>query len=171
MKMLTTQLSGLLQRIAGSQEEAIEETARLLAQATAGEGIIYFATFGEMDAVYASAEASGLFPRLAKWTPGVEVTSADRVWILTPHTTHPEALSLAQALADAFIPFSVLSGDKPGEEDALMDLAYTYVTLGITKGLLPTDTGERVVVPYAFAALFVYEAVMLSVREMVEDFE
>lgn len=171
MKMLTTQLSGLLQRIASSQEEAIEETARLLAQATAGEGIIYFATFGEMNAVYQNAAVSDLFPRLVQWTPDTDVTSADRVWILTTHSTHPEALALAQSLADSFIPFSVLTGDKPTEDDALVDLAYTSVSCGITKGLLPTDTGDRVVVPYAFAALFVYEAVLLSVREMAEDLE
>lgn len=171
MKMLTTQLSGLLQRIAGSQEEAIEETARLLAQATAGEGMIYFATFGEMDAIYQNAVASDLFPRLAQWTPNTDVTSADRIWILTTHSTHPEALALAQSLADSFIPFSVLSGDNPAEDDTLTDLAYTSVSCGITKGLLPTDTGDRVVVPYAFAALFVYEAVLLSVREMTEDLE
>lgn len=171
MKMLTTQLSGLLQRIAGSQEESIEETARLLAQAAAGEGTIYFATFGEMDAVYANAEASELFPRLAKWTPDNDVTSADRVWILTTHSTHPEALSLAQSLGDSFIPFSALTADKPDENNPLADLAYTYVSVGISKGLLPTDTGDRVVLPYAFAALFVYEAVLLSVREMTEDWE
>lgn len=171
MKMLTTQLSGLLQRIATSQEEAIEETARLLAQAAAGEGTIFLAAFGEMEAVYLNAASSGLFPRLAEWTPDTEITSADRVWILTPYATLPEALSLAQSLADSFIPFSVLTGDKPAEGDALADLAYTFVSCGISKGLLPTDTGERVVLPYAFAALFVYEAVLLSVREMTEDEE
>lgn len=41
MKMLTTQLSGLLQRIAGSEEENMEETARLLAQAAAREGTVF----------------------------------------------------------------------------------------------------------------------------------
>ena len=49
MKMLTTQLTGLLQRIVNSEEENIEETARLLAQAAAREGFIYFAAFGEME--------------------------------------------------------------------------------------------------------------------------
>ena len=51
VKMLTTQISGLLQRITGNNEEAIEETARLLAQATIGEGRVIIAGFGEMDVV------------------------------------------------------------------------------------------------------------------------
>jgi len=166
MKMLTTQVSGLLQRIATGQEEAIEETARLLAQAAVGEGRIFFAAFGEMKAVYTNAKASGLFPRLVEWTPESTVTSADRVWILTPQADQAEAVALATQLNEAFIPFSVTAPEKANAENALSELAYTYVALGFTKGLLPTDTGERVVLPYALAALFVYEAVLMAVREM-----
>ncbi|WP_306610707.1 DUF2529 family protein, partial [Bhargavaea cecembensis] len=55
MKMLTTQITGLLQRIATSEEEAIGMTARLLAQATVGQGVVYFAAFGELGAVSANA--------------------------------------------------------------------------------------------------------------------
>ena len=51
MKMLTTQISGLLQRIIGNNEDSIEETARLLAQATIGEGRVILACFDEMKAV------------------------------------------------------------------------------------------------------------------------
>lgn len=166
MKMLTTQVTGLLQRIATSQEDAIEETARLLAQATVGEGQVYLAPFGEMEALYANATASQLFPSLTKWTSESELTSADRVWILTPRADHPEALALARELSDRFIPFSALAADKASEENVLSELAYTYVSLGFAKGLLPTDTGERVVLPYALAGLFVYEAVLLEVRDM-----
>lgn len=171
MKMLTTQLVGLLQRIATSQEEAIEETARLVAQAAVGEGKIYFAAFGEMEAVYANAEASGLFPRLARWTKETEVTSADRVLILTPSAANEDALQLAKELSDAFIPFSAVAPEKHTEDNELAELAYTYVALGFTKGLLPTDTGERIVLPYALAALFVYEAILMAVREMTDEDE
>ena len=51
MKILTTQIGGLLQRAGSNNEETIEETARLLAQATIGEGRVIFAGFDEMDAV------------------------------------------------------------------------------------------------------------------------
>lgn len=173
MKMLTTQLTGLLQRIASSQEEPIEETSRLLAQAAVGEGMIYLATFGEMNAVFSNAQASGLFPRLQQWTPGTKVTSADRVWIITPHCHDAQVLKLSHSLADSFIPFSLMATEKAEATDGLSDLAYTYISLGFSKGLLPTDTGERIVLPYAFSALFVYEAVLMAVREMVgeEDLE
>ena len=55
MKILTTQIGGLLQRIASNGEESIEETARLLAQATIGQGRVIIAGFGEMGAVTATA--------------------------------------------------------------------------------------------------------------------
>ena len=38
LKILTTQIGGLFQKVATNQEEAIEETARLLAQAGIGQG-------------------------------------------------------------------------------------------------------------------------------------
>ncbi|MBH9788348.1 DUF2529 family protein, partial [Clostridioides difficile] len=54
-KILTTKLSGLLQRIIQNEEDAIEETARLLAQAAIGEGNVYFDCFGEMQVVALNA--------------------------------------------------------------------------------------------------------------------
>ena len=54
MKILTAHNWWPLQRIATSSEEAIGETARLLAQATIGEGRVILAGFDEMEAVTAT---------------------------------------------------------------------------------------------------------------------
>ena len=68
LKMLTTQISGLLQRISSTNEESIEETARLLAQATVGEGRIIIAGFNEMDAVRLVAmESAESFVRTSRY--------------------------------------------------------------------------------------------------------
>jgi len=167
MKMLVTQLTGLLQRIATSEEENIEDTARLLAQAIAGEGDIYFATFGELESVFTNAsQAVEPFPRLKHWSSDVELDRSDRVWIMTRSVENEEALALARKLYDSFIPFSVLASEAPGEENELSELAYTYVSLKMTKGLLPADDGSRVVQPYSLAAMFVYEAVRWKLEEM-----
>ena len=171
MKMLTTQLTGLFQRIAANEEESVEETARLLAQAAVGEGVIYFAAFGEMKAVALNAiESAEPFQRAKLWTPGTEVKKSDRVWILTRHADHVDALALAQQLFDEFIPFAALATERADEEgNRLSDLAYTYIALRISKGLLPNEMGERVVLPHALAALYVYEAVKLSFDEMASE--
>ena len=170
MKILTTQISGLFQRIAANGEEAIEETARLLAQATIGEGRVILAGFEEMEAVIATA-LDGVEPLYGavRYENGMEIGSADRVWLLTRSASDEQALELAQLLADRFIPFAALAAEKPGDDNALEDLAYTYVATGLTRGLLPSENGERIVQPHAMAALFVYEAVKLAYDEMISE--
>lgn len=168
MKMLTTQLTGLLQRIATAEEENIEETARLLAQAAAREGRIYFATFGEMTSIAVNAQlAAEPFPSLEIWTPSVHLTSADRVWMIVRSAENEEAIALAEQLSEAFIPFGVLAAEPAGEDNKLANLAYTYVSLKLAKGLLPAEDGSRIVLPYAMGAMFVYEAVKMKLDEIL----
>lgn len=168
MKMLTTQLSGLLQRISNSEEDNIEETARLLAQAAAREGTVFFAAFGEMKSISVNAQfAAEPFPSMRTWTPEIEMTSADRVWILTRSCYDEEALALAKKLNDEFVPFSALAAEPISDDNMLADLAYTYISTKITKGLLPAEDGTRIVLPHTLAGLFVYEAVKMKLNEML----
>lgn len=168
MKMLTTQLTGLLQRIATSEEENIEETARLLAQAAAREGSIYFATFGEMNSIAVNAQlAAEPFPSMQNWSPNMELSSADRVWIIVRSAENEEAIALAERLSEFFIPFSVLAAEPASEENKLASLAYTYISLKLTKGLLPAEDGSRIVLPHSLGAMFVYEAVKMKLDEML----
>jgi hypothetical protein len=171
MKMLTTQMSGLLQRIAGREEEMIGMTARLLAQATAGEGRVFIAAFGELDAVSANAIRGQETFRGAERYRGEEIDSTDRVWILTRSASDEEALKLARELSEQFIPFAAVA-DEPedAERNELADLATAYVSLGVKRGLLPSDDGGRTVFPHALAALFVYEAVRMDYEELLAEY-
>lgn len=167
-KILTTQLSGLLQRITQNEEEAIEETARLLAQAGIGEGNVYFACFGEMQVVELNAcQAVEGFTKLVPWTKDTVITEADRVCIFTRSAHDEDALSLAQQLNNQFIPFAAVASEVANSENPLADLAYTYISTRIRGGLLPNDLGNRIVVPHAIAALFVYEAIKIAYDEML----
>ncbi|MCJ1908167.1 DUF2529 family protein [Planococcus ruber] len=160
MKMLATQTAGLLQRLA-KQEEAVEDTARVLAQAAVGEGNIFLAAFGEMKAVVETA-LNGVEPLASAvdWKPDSILTSADRVWILAPNDEGDE---LAGRLNDAGIPFAMVTGvARELEADA-------FISLGISKGLIPTDDGGRTLVPYAMGALFIYHAVKLIIDEMLAE--
>ncbi len=170
MKILTTQIRGLLERISNGQEESIEETARLLAQALIGEGRIVIAGFDEMEAVTSTA-LYGAEPlqRAVRYTDDLSFTAADRVWLLARKGDHPAALQLARQLAEEFIPFAVLTADPHDDSNELADLAFTYISTGLKKGLIPGPNGERIVQPHALAALFVYEAVKLSLDEMLAD--
>jgi len=167
-KILTTQLSGLLQRITQNEEEAIEETARLLAQAGISEGNVYFACFGEMQVVELNAfQAVERFTKLVPWTKDTVITEADRVCIFTRSAHDEDALALAQQLNNQFIPFAAVASEVANTENPLADLAYTYISTRMRGGLLPNDLGNRIVVPHAIAALFVYEAVKIAYDEML----
>lgn len=159
--MLSTQLTGLFQRI-GRHEETIEDIARLLAQAAVGEGTIFIAAFGEMKAV-AAAATEGVEPlqSAAEWKPESLVTSTDRVFILAKKDEGDE---LAGRLSDAAIPFALLTAETKAS-----DLPDVFLSLGIDKGILPADNGGRTVVPHAMAALFVYHSVKRMIDEMLNE--
>lgn len=55
LKMFSTQLTGLFNRIQDKEEFSIEDGARLLAQAAVGDGSIYICGLKEMAAVEAEA--------------------------------------------------------------------------------------------------------------------
>ena len=170
MKMLTTQLSGLLDRIATNNEDAIEETARLLAQATVGEGRIIIAAFGEYEAVSTVAtKGHNAFQRAVMFEDGLAIDAADRVWILTPSVDDERAVNLARQLDDAFIPFAVVAPEKEDGQE-LYNEAMTFISTGLLKGLLPGENGERIVEPHGLSALFIYEAVKLAYDDMLVDF-
>lgn len=171
MKILTTQIGGLLQRAGSNNEEAVEETARLLAQATIGEGRVIFAGFDEMEAVGLNAMLSAEpFRGAVRYEAGMEIHSADRVWLFARSATDVSALQLAEMLAGQFIPFAVVAAEKATDDNKLADLAYTYMATGVTKGILPgEDIGSRIVQPNLLAALFLYEAVKMAYDEMVSE--
>lgn len=171
-KILTTQLTGLLQRIENTEEEMIGDTARVLAQAGIGEGTVYFACFGEMEALAIHAlKGVEPFKKGALWHEHIELTSADRVIIFTNSASNEEALKLARTLSDAFIPFSAVASEVASDENKLSELAYTYISLKVRGGILPhpEKLGERIVFPHLFAALYVYEALKMEYDEMVDD--
>ncbi|WP_042470827.1 DUF2529 family protein [Bacillus ndiopicus] len=169
-KILLTQLTGVLQKIQQNEEDAIEETARLLAQAAVGQGIVYFACFGEMQGVAQNAILSAEpMTKVALWTADTILTESDRVCIFTRHASDSEALALAEQLYDEFIPFAAVASERADDDNKLSELAYTYVSLNLRGAILPhpTKLGARIVTPHLLAALFIYEAIKLSYDEML----
>lgn len=170
MKILTTQLTGLLQRVSEHNEESFEETARLLAQATVGEGRVFIAGFDELLSVVTTA-VNGVEPLKGAqaYEPDIALTSADRVWLFTRSVHDDDALSLAKRLDREGVPFAAFAAEKPTETYELLTYAHTYIWTGLTRGLLPGELGNRIVQPHAFAGLFVLEAVKLIYDEILED--
>lgn len=168
--MLTTQISGLFQRIASSNEWAIEETARLLAQATIGEGHVLFACIDEMEVVYlAAAKSTETFRGAVRYGEDLQVGTEDRVWIISRNSNDVQALEIARRLASQNIPFAAIATEEASDENELSTLASTYIYTNLTKGILPSEDGTRIVQPHTLAVLFIYEAVKMIYDEMLVD--
>jgi hypothetical protein len=127
-----------------------------------GEGRIYLAAFGELEAVCSAAlDGTESLAGAARYEAGTTLTSAYRVWILAKKD---EADTLAQHLAESNVPFAMLTAQSHDH-----DCASAFLSMGIDKGLLPGDEGERIVIPHALGALYVYHAVKLTIDEMLAE--
>lgn len=100
LKIFSTQLSGYFSRVSQKEEMNIEDSARLLAQALVGEGFIYLHGTNEMDGIVAEAlfgaEPMKQAKRLFENGKEVEVTSADRVLLISRFSTDEEVVAIAK---------------------------------------------------------------------------
>ena len=161
--MFTTQLTGLFKRIEEKGEFSFEDGARLLAQAPAGDGSLYIFGLGEMKAVEAEALEGAEPLKGAKVLTDVEaLRAADRVLLFTRFGE--DAAELSGKLLEKEIPFvSVSTG--------VVENADVHIDLGLKKGLLPDDAGNRFGYPSSMAALYVYYGLKFTIDEILAEYE
>ncbi|KAB2333195.1 DUF2529 domain-containing protein [Cytobacillus depressus] len=173
LKMFSTQLTGLFKRIQEKEEFAIEDSARLLAQAAIGSGNIYIFATNEMNAVaYEAAAGEEPLKNAAIWPidqPLDGLAETDRFLIVTRDSTDEEAMKMGEILAKRGIPFVAISSIRsaPG----IAELADVHIDLKLTKGLLPDETGNRIGYPSSMAALFVYYGIKFILEEILTEYE
>lgn len=172
LKIFTTQLNGVFQKIL-KQEELFEDASRFLAQAIIGEGKVY---------VHGTKEFSGIVSEIkygADVLPSIEplfengnmkpLSSVDRVLLFTRQADDEEAIQIAKNLTEAEIGFVAVS--TVIENDSLSDLADVFINYELTRKLVPTDEGDRIGLPTLLAGLFIYHCLILTVNEILADFE
>lgn len=174
LKMFSTQLTGLFKKMAEAEEFSFEDAARLLAQAPAGDGLIYVLGTAEMKAVAFEAVEGEEPLRYSKIIPDWDIsglTGADRVLLISRFSTDEEAARIALQLAEKEIPFvSVCSILDPAEPGPLVSMADVHIDLHLTKPLLPDDEGNRFGFPSGIAALFVYHCLKFTVDEILAEY-
>lgn len=169
--MFLTQLNGLQQRIFEKEEESIEDTSRLLAQAAIGEGKIYIKGFSEMESVCKEAiHGAEPLKYAAPFQNTKNLTAADRVLILTRFTTDAEAISLAKELRENGVPFASVAGKIKSEEESLAELADVHINTTLLKPMLPSETGDRVGFPSALIGLFIYHCIKFQLDEIMSEY-
>ncbi|MCJ8007901.1 DUF2529 domain-containing protein [Lederbergia wuyishanensis] len=171
-KMFTTQLAGLFKRIFEKEEYNIEDGARVLAQALAGEGAIFIKGFKEMEGVLSEA-IEGVEP--LKGATRLEstdsLTHADRVLLITRFANDEDAISLGEKLVEKNISFVAIAGENKSEGKSLADLADVFIQTSLVKPLLPTEDGNRVGFPSLMAALYIYFSLKFSIEDILEEYE
>lgn len=170
-KMFTTQLAGLFKRIMDNEEFSIEDGARLLAQALAGEGTIYLYGVGEMEGVVSEAlQGAEPLSGARALTTDSELTHVDRVLLISRFADDEKAIQIATKLTEENIPFVAISSVRESE-NTLVELADVHIDLHLKKPLLPADDGSRVGYPSLIAALYVFRSMQFVLDEMVEELE
>ncbi|RLQ93488.1 DUF2529 domain-containing protein [Falsibacillus albus] len=172
LKMFTTQMTGLFNRIHDKEEFQIEDGARLLAQAVVGEGKIYVKGFGEMGALELEAiQGAEPLTNAALLDDQTALTEADRVLIASRLSTDEEAMSLAKKLKEEGIPFAAISGAVKGVEgEDLTSMADVHLDTKVIKGMLPDENGERIGFPSSMAGLYLYFGLKFTINEMLEEY-
>lgn len=169
--MFSTQLAGLFNRIQDKNEYALEDGARLLAQAVIGDGTVYLHGIKEMSAVVSEAiDGAEPFTSIIKWDGFHTLSSADRVLLFSRYANDEEALILSKNLVELDVPFVAVSTAIGGAED-MTTLADVHIDLQLKKGLIPDATGNRVGYPAVMAALFVYYGLKFTMEEILADNE
>ncbi|MFD3446706.1 DUF2529 domain-containing protein [Microbacteriaceae bacterium 4G12] len=174
LKIFSTQLSGYFKKIAEQEEENIEDSARLLAQALVGDGTIYMHGTKEMAGIIAEA-LYGEEP-LRHVKPLIEngevanVTPADRIVLISRFSTDEEILSLAKDLQVEGPLLVGISALKEADE-SLEQFTDAHIDTKLTKALIPDEDGARYGFPSSITALFAYYGLKFTVEEILNEYE
>ncbi|CAG9620106.1 DUF2529 domain-containing protein [Sutcliffiella rhizosphaerae] len=177
LKIFTTQLQGIYNKMGNEEDLALEDGARMLAQAVVGEGRIYIYGVKEMKAVEAEAidgaEPMDTATLLSDLDNYHDLTDTDRALIVSRFSTDNEAVSTAKALKELGIEMvgisTVVDGDSAAE--TLESIVDVHIDLKLKKPLIPGDDGERYGFPSSMAALYAYFGLSFTLREMLEEQE
>lgn len=176
MKIFMTQLNGHFNRIHEQEEPAIEDGARLLAQAAVGSGTIYIHGFDELGGIIGEAvlsseplpSAKPLF--LADGTMN-KLTDADRVLLFTHRSTDPKAIELAGMLREIGAGTVGVSCFMKDEEAGLDEMVDVHIDSKLKKGLIPDEDGSRYGYPALMTSLFAYYALSFTLKEIISEYE
>ncbi len=176
MKIFMTQLNGHFNRIQEQEELAIEDGARLLAQAAVGSGTIYIHGYGELrgivdEAILSSEPLSSAKPLFSEDGTINKLTDADRVLLITHRSNDQEAIELAEKLRELGIGTVGVSCFLKDEKNRLDELVDVHIDSKLKKGLIPDEDGSRYGYPALMTSLFVYYALSFTLKEILSEYE
>lgn len=174
MKMFFTQLQGVTDQLS-SQEESLEDAARLMAMSIVGDGEIYWYGEGEMDGIVTQATTGkdGV-PDSKRWNNAVTFSYLDTVVVSSEWRNSASAMKIVTNAKDHGATVIGLTSLVPPDDQDLDWTKNADVLLdnGIAKGLIPGDLDEadaRIGTPHLLAGLHVYYTLYFILLEMLAD--
>ncbi|WP_020059781.1 DUF2529 domain-containing protein [Bacillus sp. 123MFChir2] len=173
-KIFSTQLGGYFTKISQKEEMNIEDSARLLAQALASDGHIYLHGTKEMEGVICEAlygpEPMQNAKRLFNGGKQADVTTSDRVLLISRFSTDEEIISLAKQLQENGSFIVGISAKQEGEL-SLEQFTDTHIDTRLVKPLIPDDDGSRYGFPSLMTALFAYHGLKFTIDDIMNEYE
>jgi uncharacterized phosphosugar-binding protein len=175
MKIFTTQLQGIFQKIQEQEDMNIEDAARLLAQAVIGDGNIYIYGNKEMEGILLEAlygpeplpSAAPLFENGKM----ADVSEADRILLVSRFSTDKEVVDLAKKLKEQGIQTVGISAVSDSEtSNSLEQWTDIHIDIKLVKPLIPDEAGNRFGFPSLMAALYAYYVTTFTMKEILEDY-
>ncbi|WP_017725963.1 DUF2529 family protein [Halalkalibacterium ligniniphilum] len=175
IQIFTTQLSGLLNQFKEQEELALEDGARMLAQALVGEGQLYIHGIGEMAAVTAEATLGNeRLPRLQPLFSDGQMapwTAQDRFLLFSRFSNDQEAIRLAKELSAKGAMIIAASTVRETDDEQLSDIVDLHLNLNVQASLVPTDDGSRIGYPATLVALYAYFCLYLTTKDILAEYE
>lgn len=175
LKIFTTQLLGVFNKIQDQEEINFEDGARLLAQAAIADGSLYIYGAGEMggiitEALYSQEPLPNAAP-LFKDGQMAEMKPSDRVIIVSRFSHDPETVALAKTLAESGIPtVSIAAVSKTEEGESLENITDVHIDTKLLKPLIPDDDGSRYGFPALLCSLYAYYGLTFILREILAEY-
>ena len=166
-KILQTQLVNIYERI-NAQEEEIEMAARLLAQATGGEGEIHLKTFHDFTGIESYLKESSLsLPRVRSFESIDLVDTPDRILVVAD-AFDDEVKAFVTELSESDTDFVLISNYNK-HESRFLDTVQHYIDLSSPRPLVPTPNFDKIVNPCLSAFLYLYNHIYVLIDEMTNE--
>lgn len=169
LKIFTTQLNGLFKRIQDQEEESIEDGARMLAQSAISGHTVYIYGEKELSGITKEALHGRESLSFVKELPEEieEITPQDKVLMFLQGTLDHGELDLARRLHEQETGIIAVSTDG---REAFENFCEVWIDTKLKKPLVPDENGERIGYPSLMAGLYVYHALMLTIKEILDEY-
>jgi uncharacterized phosphosugar-binding protein len=176
VKIFSTQMIGYLKKIAEEEEMAFEDGARLLAQALIGDGRILLHGFHEMEAVVIEAlYGQDKLPKAVRLMENGhlrhDIDETDRVLLIARFSNDKDAIRLAERLKQQGLEIAAISAVVKDEQPSLVDIVDVHIDSKLVKPIIPKDDGSRIGFPTVITASFAYYCLLLTIYDILEEYE